>query len=88
MSAPPVRRPAQTLTTPMHTSYPLDVPMVVYVFPMFPMTGWHTVGWEDEAACDCNNQPTTASSLEAHLSLPWNPLASLSNQLSAGTAAA
>ena len=54
---------------------------------MFPMIGWHTVGWEVAAAYEGNNQPTTATLLEAPLFLPWNLLAS-SNQPSAGTAAA
>ena len=71
----------------MPTSYPLDAHMVACASPMFPMIGWHTVGWEVAAACECNKQPTTATSLEAPLFLPWNLLAS-SNQPSAGTAAA
>lgn len=87
MSAPPVRRQAQTQMTPTPTSYPQDAHMVACASRMFPMIGWHTVGWEVAAAYECNNQPTTATLLEARLFLPWNPLAS-SNQPSAETAAA
>ena len=87
VSAPPVRRQAQTLMTPTPTSYPQDVHMVACASHMFPMIGWHTVGSEVAAACECNSQPTMATSLEARLFLPWNPLAS-SSQPSAETAAA
>merc|ERR1719331_3653990 len=53
-----------------------------------PTTGWHTVGWEVGAACECNKQPTTATSLEVRLFLLWNLLPASSNQPSAETAAA
>ena len=52
------------------------------------MTGWHIVGWEAAAACECNKQPTTATSLEARLFLLWNLLLASSSQPSAETAAA
>ena len=55
---------------------------------MFPMIGWHTVGSEVAAACECNSQPTMATSLEARLFLLWNLLPASSNQPSAETAAA
>ena len=88
VSVPPVRRQAQTLTTPTPTSYPQDAHMVACASPTFPMTGWHTVGWEVGAACECNKQPTTATSLEVRLFLLWNLLPASSNQPSAETAAA